>query len=552
MENSQLLLSKSEIVQNREESSSLLSREWQALGGGFGDGIANSGSTTASSLKKAAEDFVQAPIKTSADYLANHWQDAVAGAAITFMRPTKWANAALVAYSLRGAGVATYDAAVSALDPKADLNRIRKDYAEEISHQGTAFLTSMPMAMLGGSLGRTGANAVFGKNLGAMDLLTGKVTPAEVKTNLWNMVDTVNPPKVKLLITDMDNTLASHGKYFSKGVEKAITEMSAKTKIPEAELNKLVGEQMEAARSHDYPWSVEIALKDKLKVGQPGGMSVAEFENNIVKPFWNTIDASMVENYKAFPGVKEALNELKTRKIPVAVLSDAPAFIGMRRLANMELGPTVERFYGLNNWNEPAGFSKELLKAGQERVEAGLRTEVPGLKELRPLPAKWEKPETHGFQALMDKYKVRPSETLMIGDSRVKDVGVAHASGSRAIWAKYGAPTAAEEAILTRLRPLPENSGGVGKAAVVPKQYAPYLEAAESFDRVLAHLEPKANYSEIAGQVGRSLLVRPEISPTVGAYAWAQPGLLSQMTYENSDDKGVIPPFIRRNIEANR
>lgn len=553
MENQGLQLSKSEIVHNEQNSANLLSREWQALAGGFGDGLARTGSTTVANLKEAGNDFANSPLKATANYLANHWQDAAAGAAITFLRPTKWANAALVAYSLRGTGYATYDAFVGALDPKANISRLRKDYAEEISQQGTAFLASMPMAMLGGNIGRAGANAVFGRNLGALDMLTGRVSISDVKTNLWNVYDKVNPPKVKLVITDMDNTLASHSKYFSQGVEKAIGEVSAKTKIPQAELNKVIGEQMELYRSHDYPWSVELALKDRLNVGKPGGMSIAEFEGNIVKPFWNTIDASLKENYKAFPGVKETLLELQNRKIPVAILSDAPTFIGLRRLANMELPKgTIDRFYGLHNWPEPKGLPKEMLKHGHDRVETGLKTNN-GLKESRALPAQWEKPETHGFESLMSKYKVRPSETLMIGDSRVKDVGVAHASGSRGIWAKYGAPNAAEEAVLTRLRPLPENSGGVGKASGVPKQYAPYLEAAESFDRLLAHLEPKrAPISELAAQAGRSLMLRPEFNPAVGAYAYSQPGLLADMTYERSPGRGIIPPFVRNQAELNK
>lgn len=53
----------------------------------------------------------------------------------------------------------------------------------------------------------------------------------------------------------------------------------------------------------------------------------------------------------------------------------------------------------------------------------------------------------------------------MIGDSRVKDVGVAHAAGSRGIRAEYGAPSAADEVLLTKLKPLPEPGEAPGKPA---------------------------------------------------------------------------------------
>lgn len=519
-----LILTRSEMVKDNLPSGSALEREWQALAGGFAEGLAKAGSTTASDLSKAGSDFAARPIATSIDFLKNHWQDAAAGAAITFLRPTRWANAALLAYSMKGVGVASYNTFVSALDPKANINEIKSNYANEISHQGTAFLSAMPMALVGGSIGRAGANAVFGKNLGALDLASGKVSLAEVKSNLWNIYDSVKPPKVKLVVTDMDNTLASHGHYFSEGIKKAIGDLAQKTKIPEAELYKSIGQQMENYRSHDYPWSLEIALKDRLKVGQPGGMPVSAFHENIVKPFWQTLDDALVQHHKPYPGVLETFAELKARNIPVVALSDAPAYIGLRRLQNLGLDKGhVERFYGLHNWKEPPGLSAEMLKLGRERVE-GMLSAPNGLKELRALPAHFEKPHTGGFEALMHEYKLRPKEVLMIGDSRVKDVGVAHKAGSRAVWASYGQASAAEEAVLTRLRPLPENSGGVGLAQVAakPKQYAPYLEAAPGYSSLLSHLAPKANYAGLAANAARSLLVKPELSAVLGAYSLDQ------------------------------
>lgn len=525
MDTKGLQLSKSEMLHSDNEASSVFSREWQTLALGFTEGLLRSGSTTASDLKQTAKDFSESPIATSSLFLKNHWGDAVAGAALTFLNPTKLANAALLAYSLRGAAYQTYDTFIGALDPQADLNKLKNNYANGISEQGTAFLSSMPLAMLGGNFGRAGANAVFGKNLGAIDMLSGRVSLSEVKERLWNIHDQINPPAVKLVVTDMDNTLASHGHYFAEGVKKGIADLSVKTNIPEQELYSSIGQQMENYRSHDYPWSLEIALKDRLKVGEAGSMSAAEFEKNIVKPFWDTIDQSLKDNHKPFPTVVETLEELKNRKIPVVVLSDAPAFVGLERLVNLGLDRgLVERFYGLHNWTEPKGLSKDLLGLGHQRVETLLNTPN-GLKEFRALPGQWEKPNTNGFEALMREYGVRPKETLMIGDSRVKDVGVAHNAGARGIWAEYGNPGAADEAVLTRLRPLPENSGGVGASAVSPgaKKYAPYLEAATSYDRLLAHLNPKANYLELASNAARSLSLRPELKTTIAAYAFNQP-----------------------------
>ncbi len=524
MEREELRLTKNELVnKDQNEGSSALTREWQALALGFADGMERAGSHTLADLKQGAKDLSEHPLSTSASYLANHWSDAAVGAAITLLNPKKLANALLIGYSLRGAGYASYDTFVGALDPKSNVSELRNQYANQIAQQGTAFICTMPLAMAGGMAGRAGANAVFGKNMGALDLVTGKVSLDELKSNLWDIHDRINPPTVKLVITDMDNTLAPHGRYFANGVKNAISELADKTKIPESELYKSIGHEMEVHRSHDYPWSLELALKDRVQLGKPGGMSYETFEKDIAAPFWKTIDHSLEELYKPYPTVTSTLAELKKQNIPVVVLSDAPAYMGLKRLVNLgfEKG-TVERFYGLHNWIEPEGLKGKILEGGNQRVESALKTEH-GLKEFRALPMQWEKPDVHGFNALMRHYGVRPSQTLMIGDSISKDVGVAHTAGARALWAKYGHPVKADEAILTRLRPLPEHGGGVETPAV-KKPAPPYLEAVDSYDRLLAHLNPaRPQYSELASQASKSLLVRPEISPIIGAFAWTEP-----------------------------
>lgn len=504
---------------DQTKTSTLLGREASVIAGGFVDGLSKAGSTTASDLGKGFEKFKEAPLAATSEYLQNHWQDAAVGAAITFLNPKKWANYALLAYSMRGVGYATYDAVTDAADPKANLNAARDKFANAISHEGTAFVSTLPMALAGGMVGRGAANSVFGKDLGALDLATGKVSMGQVKENLLSIKDTISPPPVKLVITDMDNTLAPFSHYFAQGVKKGMAELSQKTKIPEAELYPAVGKVMDLNRAHDYPWSLEVVLGESLNVGKPGGMTVAEFRKDIVDPFWNTIDKSLIENHKPYEGVVDTLKQLKARDIPVVVLSDAPGFIGLRRLANLGLDKNglVERLYALQNWTPPTGLSAEMLAAGHQRVNSMLNI-ANELKEVKMIPQAWEKPHTDGFNALMKEYKVRPAETLMIGDSRVKDVGVAHNAGSRGIWAEYGNPNSIDEGILLRLRPLPENRPAPGTAPGSKKNYAPYLEAATSYKAVLNHLEPKTNLGTIASKTLSAITVRPELGNAAITY----------------------------------
>lgn len=512
------------LQSGENEGSSLLSREWQTLALGLGDGIVRTGNQTAIDLKQGACDLANDPLGTTGRFLKNHWTDAATGAAITFLKPTKWANAMIMAYSLRGVGYATAEAGIGALSPDANINRLRNDYAEELSHQGTAFLSSMPLAMLGGHVGKAGANAVFGKNLGALDLASGRVSPATVKENLWNIHDAIRPPAVKLVVTDLDNTIASFSRYFAEGTKNAISELSLKTQIPEAELYKCIGRQMELY-PFDCPWSVELALKDRLKVGEPGGMSCEDFSKKIAKPFFETIDKSLKENLELYPTVRKALEELKSRGIPVAVLSDAPAGFALQRLRHLGLdNGLVDRLYGLS-CKPPSELSPEIASRGQGHVDALLSAKH-GLSEFRVLPQEWEKPNPSGIRELMKVYDVRPKETLMIGDSRLRDVGVAHSSGAGGIWAEYGKRLPDEVAVLNRL-----DSGGFSKPAPGPKpEPPPHLEAAQSYERILAHLNPQADYLAVAKKAAGALLVRPQLTAAAAAFSITQPGLTGRLT----------------------
>lgn len=536
-------MSESLFEQARASSNkSFLEREAEVVGGGLIDGLGRAGGQTIQDIKTFGSNFANDWSGTTGGFLKDHWSEAAVGAAITFANPKKWVTSLLFAYSMRGLLTDTAQAAWLAGSSDADTARLRSQYANSVSHEGTAFLSSLPMTMAGGYLGRAGAGVAFGKTpdgkpLGALDMLSGKVTPAMVQRNIMtNLVDKIKPPETKLLITDMDGTVGNFSGYFARGIEKAIPEMAANPKLieanlalPEAQrvpivdgklseewLYKAIGGVMDQQRSHDYPWSVEVAVGEKLGVGQPGRMTAAQFYDAAVKPFWETMDKALVDHLTLYPNVLETLSTLKNDKgIPTVVLSDAPAYIGLRRLTHMGLDRGyVERLYALHNWEMPnlpdGGAAPQMA-----RVNAMLDI-ANGLAEFKAIPKSYEKPHTQGFQALMDQYGVRPAQTLMVGDSRMKDLGVAYNAGARGLWAKYGQPDAHSETILERLRPLPEEAPAPGPKP--PKVYPPSAgPPLEHYGQILDYLKPRADWGEILrGGVRYGLSVRPSAAAALG------------------------------------
>lgn len=484
---------------------------------GATEGVYQSGRSIRDTLAYAADKMSSSPLESSVEFLKNHWHEAAIGAAITFLQPPRWANLALMGYSMKGYAAATYDAFQQSADPMANLEKIKSDYAKAIADESSAMVFSLPMTLAGGALGTGAASAIFGKNRGAIDLAQGKISVSEVKDNLIALKDAVSPPPVRLVVADMDNTMAPFSRYYAQGFKQAVGELSQRTAIPEKELFKLIGEKMEIKKGRDYPWLLELALSERLKVGQPGGMSVADFQSKVVNPFWQKMEGALEQHFTPYPTVLETLSELKQRNIPVAVVSDASTPVGLQRFTKLGIADGhVERMVTLD-WKAPNGLSEELAAGGHKRVEQMLASQHK-LADLKTLPAALEKPNPAGLKTLLDHYGLRPSEVLVIGDRSSKDVAMAVNAGARSVWAKYGEPRPEDKAIMKQLKERPpdgKSSSGKEKGTEVE---LPYLEAASTFGALLGHLNPKPNYFAMGTQALRAVPLRPNLRVAIGAY----------------------------------
>lgn len=480
-------LEKSTLLKE-DEASTLLARESQVLLGGLADGSKDGLAQSVQSAGSFSNKLFESPGKTLLDFASAHIGEAATAAALSIAAPRGIAAALIAGISLRGTAVATWDAAKMAADPASSIKTARERYAQEMSREAQGILGSLPLTLLGASAGRSSANLMFGKNLAASDLIGGRLKVSDISNNLQNTFDQIRKPGVKLVVTDMDNTLLSTEKQQALGLEEAVKGLSAKTGIAEPELYSSLGKYMDKYHSHSYPWTLELALKDRLKIGEAGGISITQFEKDIAQPFWQTMDRSM-QHLELYPGVKETLNELAKRNIPVAVLSDASASSGLRRFTSLKLDQApIEKLFTLRNPAEPVELSEPLRLAGRERLNLALATEH-SLKEFQVMPRDWEKPSAAGLETILDSYQVRPSQVLMIGDNLKRDMGVAANTGTRGIYARYNEAHPEFEEIMRRFKNA--DSSWTNKK---PEGFSvPYEGEIHNYQEVLNFLAPKYN-----------------------------------------------------------
>lgn len=486
---------------------SLIERELSVLGPGFAEGIKGSFGQTMDDLSKARQEFMDDPLSTTGNYLKNHGVDFLAGAAITFINPRGKAAAMLATWSMRGTIFSTMDAMQAAADPNADLAAVRADYANAIKHEGTAFIAAMPMAMAGGMAGRGLANGTFGLNKGAVDYFKGDVTTAQVRHNLLNLKDNIYSPRKKVLVTDLDGTTFPMFDYLVPALRENISFISRRMQIPESEVASALGGQ----RVH--PWILETSPLARKFNGTP-----AEFEAQIVRPFWEIMNRNRQQNLHTFAQVPETLARARAEGTEIVALTNAPTPLALQRLRASNLSPYIDRLYSVHPVEPPVSqvVHPSALEYGRVMVQSEIEA-ARGGPALHELPRGSSKPDTGGMDAILQQVGVRPKQVLFVGDSIWKDGLVGEARGIPFLWAKYGSqiPAAQKEFLQSLGRPANPTGQSRAPQAVASGELPPTAGTLSNYSQLLPYLRPHVNWHDIGWGAFHTIATVPPWKPTL-------------------------------------
>lgn len=271
-------------------------------------------------------------------------------------------------------------------------------------------------------------------------------------SDLWSVQTGRNAPRTKLVITDIDGTLASFWDYFVPAVRDFLREISISLDTSVLELAQDIGHVIDRRGTHEYPWLLEetsFAWKHFEKRED-------EFVEDFVKPFWAALDKNRTKYLRPFPEVLTTLEELKKQGVKIVALSDAPDY--MARVRNQQIfDGLLDAVYALET-EEPGEddvFQPITLKHGRTRV-AQMHAATARLKtDFHVLPKRFEKPCPAGLDRILSDFDVFPQEAIFVGDSLSKDGMVAASRGIRFVWAHYGnhLPAEYEEIINYSLKP---------------------------------------------------------------------------------------------------
>ncbi len=480
MDDSSPKITKSELLQH-EDSSGVFRRELEVLALGGLQGIQRGVSQSAGDLAGFGKGLVHDPVNTVTSFVKDHWSEAAVAGGLAVLAPRKYLNTLLLVSSSRGVASATIEGAVGAFDTSQDLGTVRERFANHLAGETRQLVNALPMTIAGSAAGRSLGNAVFGKNMGALDLAAGRVTMAEVKTNVWKMHDQVFPPKAKMAVVDLDGTLVSTGRHLAPGIEQGKKLLANSTGLGEQVVSDLLNEQFKKLNSFVNPWTVELAFAERLNVGKPGGMSAAEFKTKISDPYWQIFKDNIKSELTVYEGARETLSALGKNDVAVSIFTNSPAVGALPRLEATGLHKVVKNSIMLENPVPPTSLSAELVKIGEERMAAQMFSDPSFAQVARTL----KKPDPQVVQARMQEQGVRPNEVIVIGDSLEADMALAQKTGARGLWARWNEADTAYDAMLNRV------TGGNFPPA--KKSGVPFEVELKTVPEILNHLRPPRN-----------------------------------------------------------
>jgi phosphoglycolate phosphatase len=236
---------------------------------------------------------------------------------------------------------------------------------------------------------------------------------------------------IRLVVTDMDNTLYSWIDYVVPAVEAMVDAVVRATSLPRVRVVQSLKAVYTKYESNEYPFALqESSLFQEFP-------DFGSFDKLVIDPARSAFSEARRKYLKPYKGVMETLTALKERRIPVVALTDAPRNPAEQRVRRLGFDVLLTSMYTMPGFTFPEGPDGAALVAPdilQKQEKGAYKPACPVVE----LPRDHEKPNPAGLKKILQTYGMQPHEVLVIGDSVKKDIAIAKELGCHDAWAEYG------------------------------------------------------------------------------------------------------------------
>lgn len=227
---------------------------------------------------------------------------------------------------------------------------------------------------------------------------------------------------MKLLITDLDNTLYDWVTYFAIAFDGMTRSLESILEIPRDQLLDEFKVVHQRYGNSEQPFAV-LELPSVH----------ARFRTTNRRELKRAVDAALhvfnslrKKHLRLYTSVRDTLEMMQVRGIPVVGHTEAIAVNAINRLNYLKIDHLFNHLYVLEG---------QVLEHPEPGLGATPNT-LPGFVQV--LPRVERKPNPKLLLDICRKEGVLPRDAWYIGDSLSRDIAMAKEAGVNAVWAKYG------------------------------------------------------------------------------------------------------------------
>lgn len=236
-------------------------------------------------------------------------------------------------------------------------------------------------------------------------------------------------PTIKLVITDLDNTIYNWVDFYVPSFLAMIHELSHLTKIDEEDIKASFKKIHERYKTTEYAFAIQeldiLAEKNR-------GLTLCEILNkydSAIKAFRKTRKKTL----HLYTGVKETLPELRNQGKRIIALTDTLMFYAVHRIKYLGIEDLYDGIFAPADHGFPYQTNPKDFRFYNEAEK--YETKIPIKVEMDP---SIRKPNPKILFTIIEKFKVEPRQVVYIGDSLSRDILMAQKCGVHDVLAKYG------------------------------------------------------------------------------------------------------------------
>jgi phosphoglycolate phosphatase len=234
---------------------------------------------------------------------------------------------------------------------------------------------------------------------------------------------------IKLVITDLDNTLYDWVDYFVPSFSAMLDELVRMTGIDEPTLKESFKRVYQRHGTTEYAFAIqELDVLAKQNAGLTHREMLAKYETAI-----RAFRRARRNTLRLYDGVAATLRQLRQQGRKIAAHTDAMMFYAESRLKQLEIEDLFDALVAPRDHGLPAGARAEDLR--YHRTTDAYEARIAIKRALEPGMLK---PNPDCLLDIVKTFGVAPGETLYVGDSLGKDVRMAQRARVHDVHAAYG------------------------------------------------------------------------------------------------------------------